>query len=111
MDLLKSTVKDFTGAVTDAVKKVVGEKTERTDTEKVILDPTIKNVSDTETETPEKSFNQYEDNNYNYLNKPSHKKLNYVKPKQDGGMDDPNSEYWEAQYYKYKYLYLEATGR
>jgi hypothetical protein len=26
-------------------------------------------------------------------------------------MDDPNSEYWEAQYYKYKYLYLEATGR
>ena len=38
-------------------------------------------------------------------------KSNATAPVQNGGFEDENSQYWESQYYKWKFHYLSATGR
>lgn len=65
----------------------------------------INNLVNGETDTEEIMFNpKIVDKNVNTDEDP-------ILPEQTGGVDDPNSSYWEAEYYKYKHLYLRETQR
>ena len=82
MDFLKS----IGNKVKNGVDNLVNGNKPGTDTEEIMRDPKIVNKGADTDEEP-------------------------IMPVQKGGMDDPNSAYWEAEYYKYKHLFLKETGR
>lgn len=79
-------------SLTDGFKNLVNgnNDTKTTDTEEIMANPKIVDKDVNTDKEPEQ--------------KPE-------APVQQGGMNDPNSAYWEAEYYKYKHLYLKETGR